>query len=70
MCAELTPTITTYTGADAYTVEQVLHEVIQHARELRLRCVRGQHEVRAEALEFLTALTMRYLHQGPDPVAL
>jgi hypothetical protein len=44
--------------------------VIQRCRELRLRCTRSQRELRAEAMVFLTALTMRYLQQGPDPVAL
>jgi hypothetical protein len=59
-----------WTGEYQYTINEVLDEMIQRCRELKLRLHRPPEEVERDALVLVTVQTMNYLHQGRHRVAL
>lgn len=63
-------TVAKWTGEYQYTIDQVLSEMIQRCRELKLRMSRPADEVERDALMMLTIQTMNYLHDGHHRVAL
>jgi hypothetical protein len=62
--------ISEWTGDHPYSIDQVLREMISRCRELRLRLTRPERAVRQDALIFLTAQTMIYLHGSRHRVML
>jgi hypothetical protein len=59
-----------WTGQYLYTIDQILGEMIDRCRVLKLRLDRGEREVERDALIMLTMQTMNYLHSGHHRVAL
>jgi len=67
---ELRRVVAQWTGEYQYTIDQVLDEMIDRCRELRLRCDRPEAEIKRDALVMLTVQTMNYLHAGHHRAAL
>lgn len=59
-----------WTGQYLYTIDQILGEMIDRCRVLKLRLDRSEREVERDALIMLTMQTMNYLHSGHHRVAL
>ncbi len=59
-----------WTGHFQYTIDQVLGEMIQRARELNLRLERPPEEVERDVLVVLTMHTMNYIQHGEQQIAL
>lgn len=59
-----------WTGEHQYTIDQVLNEMIDRCRELKLRLRHSELQTRRNALVMLTVQTMNYLHGGRHRVAL
>lgn len=59
-----------WTGTYAYTIDQVLTDMIERARALNLRAARPRDELMNEAAILLTVQTMNYLHSGRHRIAL
>ena len=60
---ELPRRVASWTGQYAYTINLVLKDMIQRARELKLRVSRPEKEIKLEAAILLTMQTMNYLHR-------
>ncbi len=67
---ELPRCVASWTGEYAYTINLVLKDMIQRARELNLRMSRAESEVKLEAAILLTMQTMNYLHSRNHRLAL
>ena len=67
---ELRQMVGKWTGEYQYTIEQVLDDIIDRCRELRLRLVRPPDRIKTETLMMVTVQTMNYLHAGNHRVAL
>ena len=67
---ELRQMVGKWTGEYQYTIEQVLDDIIDRCRELRLRLVRPPERIKTETLMMVTVQTMNYLHAGNHRVAL
>ncbi|HXV75116.1 MAG TPA: putative zinc-binding metallopeptidase [Candidatus Polarisedimenticolaceae bacterium] len=63
-------TVSEWTGAHAYTIDQVLQEMIERCRELKLRVAVPAHEARSGALLLLTKHTMHRVHVGKHEIPL
>jgi hypothetical protein len=59
-----------WTGEAQYTIDQVLHEMIQRCREMKLRLKTPVDEAKRDATVLVTVQTMNYLHGGHHRVAL
>jgi hypothetical protein len=59
---ELRRRVASWTGEYAYTINLVLKEMMQRARDLDLRVSRPESELKLEAAILLTMQTMNYLH--------
>ena len=62
--AEIRQAVAEWTGEYQYTIDQVLREMIDRCRELKLRVNRPLRQVKRDALVMLTVQTMNYLHAG------
>jgi putative zinc-binding metallo-peptidase len=67
---ELRRLVAHWTGEYQYTIDQVLGEMIESCRQLKLRVDRTEESVRRDMLVMLTVQTMNYLHAGHHRVAL
>ncbi len=67
---ELRRLVANWTGEYQYTIDQVLGEMIESCRVLKLRVDRSEDAVRRDMLVMLTVQTMNYLHAGHHRVAL
>jgi hypothetical protein len=67
---ELRKAVGEWTGEYQYTIDQVLKEMIDRCRELKLRLRRSEQQTKRDALVMLTVQTMNYLHGGHHRVAL
>jgi hypothetical protein len=67
---ELRRIVSQWTGEYRYTIDQVLGELIERCRELKLRRHRPFRESKKDALVLLTVLTMNYIHSGHHRIAL
>ncbi len=67
---DLRKMVSRWTGEYQYTIEQVLNDIIQRCRELKLRLVYSPKRSRTEAITMVTVQTMNYLHAGNHRVAL
>ena len=68
--AKLRCTVAFWTGEYQYTIDQVLTQMIQRCRELKLRQHREAEQTQRDLLVLLTMQTMNYLHGGHHRVAL
>jgi hypothetical protein len=59
-----------WTGEYQYTIDQVLKEMIDRCRDLRLRLTSAEQEAERDALIVVTVQIMNYLHGGYHRVAL
>jgi hypothetical protein len=67
---ELSSVVAQWTGQYRYTIHQVLDEIINRCRELKLHMDRSESAAKRDALAMLTVQTMNYLHGGYHRVAL
>jgi hypothetical protein len=67
---ELRETVARWTGTHAYTIDQVLRDMIDRCRELRLRLAVSEPRAKSEATIMVTVQTMNYKHAGHHPLAL
>lgn len=67
---ELRQVVAEWTGTHPYTIDQVLQDMIDRCRELKLRLARPQHQARHQAMIMVTVQTMNFLHQGHHRVPL
>jgi hypothetical protein len=68
--AELRRVVSHWTGEYQYTIDQVLCDMIQRCRELKLRVATSERKARRDAVVLLTVQTMNYLHAGHHRIAL
>lgn len=62
--------VASWTGIYQYTIDQVLEDVIQRCRELKLRLAVPEDQARQEFTVLLTVQAMNYLHSGGHRLAL
>ncbi|MBX3422979.1 MAG: putative zinc-binding metallopeptidase [Pirellulaceae bacterium] len=67
---ELRGCVSKWTGESQYTIDQVLTEMIDRCRDLRLRLTGSEADAKRDMMLLLTVQTMNYLHQGYHRVAL
>jgi len=68
--AELRRVVSEWTGEYQYTIDQVLGEMIERCRELKLRMAMSERKTKRDAVVLLTVQTMNYLHAGHHRIAL
>jgi Putative zinc-binding metallo-peptidase len=56
--------VASWTGIYQYTIDQVLEDMIERCRELKLRLAVPEDQARQEFTVLLTVQTMNYLHSG------
>lgn len=67
---ELRKSVSKWTGEYQYTIDQVLSEMLERCRELRLRLALPEEETKRDVMVLLTVQTMNFLHSGHHRVAL
>ncbi|HWP56977.1 MAG TPA: putative zinc-binding metallopeptidase [Candidatus Acidoferrales bacterium] len=67
---EVRRVVATQTGAYQYTVDQVLEQMIQRCRELKLRLADSEEKTKLDFTVLLTVQTVNYLRDGGYRVAL
>jgi len=67
---ELRETVAEWTGAHPYTIDQVLQDMIERCRELRLRLTRSPARTKTQAIILLTVHTLACLHTARREIAL
>lgn len=68
--AELRDKVARWTATHPYTIDQVLRDMIDRCKELKLRLAVPEPRARQEAMIMVTVQTMNYLHSGHHRVAL
>lgn len=67
---EILQLVAQWTGAHAYTIDQVLKDIIDRCRELRLRVARPRNEARTQTLMLVTVHTMKMLQSTRREIPL
>jgi hypothetical protein len=67
---EIRQTVAHWTGTHAYTIDQVLRDMIDRCKELKLRLARPPGEAHTEAMIMVTVQTMNHIHSGNQRVVL
>jgi hypothetical protein len=67
---ELRRCVSKWTGECQYTIDQVLSEMIDRSRDLKLRLDKSETETKQDIMVLLTVQTMNFLHEGYHRVAL
>ncbi len=67
---QLRKSVSEWTGEFQYTIDQVLSEMIERCREMRLRLALSEDETKRDVMILLTVQTMNFLHEGNHRVAL
>ncbi|MEM9915747.1 MAG: putative zinc-binding metallopeptidase [Planctomycetota bacterium] len=67
---ELRDNVARWTGTHAYTIDQVLRDMIDRCKELGLRLAVAETKAKSEATMMVTVQTMNYMLSGHHPVAL
>jgi len=62
--------VASWTGIYQYTIDQVLEDIVQRCRELKLRLAVPEDQARQQFTVLLTVQTMNYLHSGGHRLAL
>jgi len=70
MRPELRESVSRWTSAHPYTIDQVVRDMADRCKQLKLRLTTDDRRARAEAHLMILAQTMKYLHGGNLPVAL
>ena len=70
MRAELRESVAEWTGVHPYTVDQVLQDMMERARELRLRLALSPRRAKTRAVLLLTVHTMNCLYVGRYEIPL
>jgi len=68
--SEVRETVSKWTGAYQYTIDQVLREMISRCSELKLRLASSEKDTRTEFTALLTVQTLNFLHSGRRRLAL
>lgn len=66
---ELRKSVSRWTGEYQYTIDQVLSEMLERCREMRLRLSLSEEETKRDVIILLTVQTMNFLHEGHHKVA-
>jgi hypothetical protein len=67
---EIRSAVAEWTGAHQYTVNQILYELIERCRELRLRLALPPREARTQAVIMLTVQTLNFMRAGRYEIAV
>ncbi len=67
---ELHRTVSKWTGQYAYTIDQVVQEMIERCRELNLRLGGPVEEAKRDAMILVAVRTTNFLHEGGHRVAI
>ncbi|MEO8268368.1 MAG: putative zinc-binding metallopeptidase [Aureliella sp.] len=67
---ELRKSVSNWTGEYQYTIDQVLSEMLERCRDMRLRLSHSEEETKRDVMILLTVQTMNFLHEGNHKVAL
>jgi len=67
---ELRKSVSKWTGEYQYTIDQVLSEMVERCRELKLRLANSEADTKRDVMILLTVQTMNFLHEGHHRVAL
>lgn len=67
---ELRRTVAKWTGEYAYTIDQVVQEMIERCRELKLRLGGSPEEVKRDAMILVAVRTTSFLHEGGHRAAI
>lgn len=67
---ELRRTVAHWTGEYSYTIDQVIQEMIERCRELKLRLGSPAEEAKRDAMILVAVRTTHFLHEGRHRVAL
>ena len=70
MRPELRDSVSRWTSAHPYTTDQVVRDMADRCKQLKLRLTCDERRARAEVHLMILAQTMKYLHGGNLPVAL
>ena len=62
--------VANWTGEHPYTIDQVLRDMVDRCRELKLRLAQSERETLMEVNLMVTVQTMNYLHGGRHRIAL
>lgn len=68
--SDIRRSVAKWTGEYQYTIDQVLSEMVERCRELKLRLAAGEEETKRDLMILLTVQTMNFLHEGHHRVAL
>ena len=68
--AEIRRTVARWTGGYEFTIDQVLHDVIGRARELRLRAAGPERRLVLDSAGMLAVRTVHFLYHRPQGIAL
>ena len=68
--AELREMVARWTGTHPYTIDQVLRDMIDRCKELKLRLALPQSRARVEVMIMVSVQTMNFLHSGHHRVPL
>lgn len=67
---ELRRIVARWTGEYSYTIDQVIQEMIERCRELKLRLASGIDEAKRDAMILVAVRTTHFLHEGRHRVAI
>jgi len=67
---EIRESVASWTGTHAYTIDQVLADMIERCRQLRLRLAMRPAQAKTEAVLLLTVHTLNCLHVGRQEISL
>ncbi|HEX7008649.1 MAG TPA: putative zinc-binding metallopeptidase [Phycisphaeraceae bacterium] len=67
---QLRQVVAEWTGTHPYTIDQLLRDMIDRSKELRLRLMRSERYTREQAMILVAVQTMNFLHSGYQRVAL
>ena len=67
---ELRRSVARWTGEYSYTIDQVVQEMIERCRELKLRLASPPEEAKRDAIILVAVRTTHFLHEGRHRVAI
>ena len=67
---ELRRSVARWTGEYSYTIDQVVQEMIERCRELKLRLGSSPEETKRDAMILVAVRTTNFLHEGRHRVAV
>jgi len=67
---ELRATVARWTGAHAYTIDQVIRDVMERCKSLNLRLTLGEKAALQEATIMITVMTMNYMQSSPFRISM